>query len=619
MKLRIFISVVLFSAVAVVFALFVRIINLTVFDTAAAYLHETARLYAGTFKIKLNDQFLMLEDQARCFSDVDMTDTNAIRRAILETKRFGEFKRFSVATATGENIGNDGNIVENVGACDYFLEAMQGMSSVSSDVLTDSDGERVMVLAVPVWQGDAVVGVITGTFAYSSLDGIFAVDAFGGDSYSFLVDPSGRILVSSENEKKLCTGDNCLDYLSANGKFKHSELEEMHRIVRQGGSGRLRYAINQNARVLVYTPVQVKDWYVLSVVTEDFINAQRRKITLNTLSVIALIALLFALCALLIALLARKNAEIQKDNRLLMTATENTESFIYEYEIETQVVTFTGGTEFLFGVDIKSLSSSQFDMLEHLIHRAEKGLLYELSDFIKAGDESFSREVRLLRTDGTYAWYRVTAARSKESNRIVGNVTNVNEQVIRELELKEKAETDLLSGLLNKVSMEQYVKECINARRDTLMGAFYIIDLDNFKQVNDRIGHSIGDAAICEAATKLKLVFSERDYIGRIGGDEFCVFLTLRKDMPPNQAVAVIMEKARTLCAILEDDYHGEGAIVQVTASIGLAIFPQQASSYRELFKRADTALYHVKRHGKNGFAVYEDNMKKGSESLFGE
>lgn len=618
MKLRILISAALLAVVAGAFMLYVRITNLVVYDTATKYLQETAQLYAGTFKVKFADQLYMLESQARYFLDVDMTDYAAVKQTILSTKGVGEFKRISVAPTSGMTINSDGHSSGNILLRDFFKGAMRGEQSVSSSVSFDEDGEAVLSLAVPIFQKGMIVGAIIGTLPYTALDEIFSVDTFNGNGYAFLAGSSGKILVDSKNENSLCTGDNWLDFLVEQNALSATALSDIQRDILLSKSGMIRYRIGKERRVLVYVPLGINDWYVLSAATADYIETQQQRIAFNTLLVILIILTAFALCVRLIFVLSKRNASIEKANELFLSTNESAQSFLFEFSIAERSITFTGNTDFIFGEDVHSLPQEQFSRIERRLHKADFAFFNEMRMFIYRHTEQkeFTKEIRILRTDNSYAWFRISANRSEDGKTIVGKVTNVNEQVIRELELKEKAETDLLSGLLNKVSLENHVTERIK-KNDMLMGAFYIIDLDNFKQVNDRIGHSMGDMAICDASAKLKLVFSERDYIARIGGDEFCVFLQLRSNMLPNQITAVITEKARSLCAILEEDYNGEHAVVHVTASIGVSLYPQQAQTYKELFKKADAALYQVKRHGKNDFAIYEDHMGDEGESVY--
>lgn len=622
MKLRIIIFSVFFTILAIVLTLFIRTSVYIVYDTVTDYLQETAQLYAGTFKVKFTDELSVLETQARSFSDLDMTDSAAVARRAAASEAGGEFKSFALSASDGRAFSADGAELPSVSERDFFRSSMRGSSFISAEDTIDSDGERVLTLSVPVKSRGAssakeASGVVFAFLPCSILNKIFSVDTFGGCGFSFLSDGTGKILVASENEKQLSAGDNWAEFLSQNGTLINASVSEILQNASGGSNVAFRFTLGGKQHVGVCAPLNLNGWYVLSGVTAKYINAQQARIMHLMIVVIGIIFITIMACGLLIGLLARKNRQIEKDNELFKTANETSQTFVFEFDIKKQMLFFSGCTDFIFGSNISSLSFSQFFRIEKRLHRAESGFLQDMAAFVAGNKQSFSKEVRLLRADSSFAWFRISGSRSEDGQKIVGKVVNVDDQVIREMELKEKADTDLLSGLLNKTAMQQRIKEKIAEGKDSFIGAFYIIDLDNFKQVNDCIGHSVGDAAICEAATKLKLVFSERDYIARIGGDEYCVFLMLRKNMMPNLAVSVITEKARTLCAILEEDYSDSKHTVHVTASIGVSLFPQQATSYKDLFKRADTALYAVKRNGKNAFAIYEENMKSGTETVY--
>ena len=623
MKHRFLILLALLAVIIFSFFVFQNRISATVYANSATFLEETAVLYAGTFKVKLNDQLFMLESQARYFADVDMDDYNKIKQTIMSTKGVGEFKRIAVANTSGMTINADGKSSGNIMMTDYFKKAMQGTAQVSSNISLDEDGEKVLTLAVPIFQGKKVAGVITGTFSYSILDNIFAVDTFSGSGYSFLVDSTGRILVGSQSKQRLCFSENWLTFLIEHEAVGNLGVNTIRNNIKAKKTDNVRYAIGGEERILVYTPVNMNDWYVLSVVTADYINAQQRKIILLSIALILVVLAVFSAIAFLFYNLIKQNEKIEKDNVRYAVTTQNAQTLVYEYDFERKVIEFTGNSTFLFGENLRELPLDWFNMIEERIHESERNLRAHLRDFIASGESTYSSELRLLAGEDEYVWYRLsgTLIKDKEGGvpvKLIGSVVNVNAQVVHEQELKEMAETDLLSGLLNKVSMEKRVSDWTASNADSV-GAFYMLDLDNFKQVNDKIGHSAGDTAICDAANKLNLVFSEKDFIGRIGGDEFCVFLTLSSSMPQEKIEEIITEKARVLNSILHETYTSGDIAVSVTSSIGISLFPAQATGYKDLFKRADAALYHVKENGKNDFAIFDQNtMKEAGESVYG-
>jgi len=162
-----------------------------------------------------------------------------------------------------------------------------------------------------------------------------------------------------------------------------------------------------------------------------------------------------------------------------------------------------------------------------------------------------------------------------------------------------ESELDKLTELFNKKTMENLCKMKLNTfnenENSNILMAFYIIDLDHFKEVNDLLGHQFGDKVLVEFAKGLKKIFRPNDCIGRFGGDEFVVIV----DSLPN--MEVVIRKAEQIKQIAFN-LSLEGKARFVTASIGIAIAPHNGRDYDSLFASADKAVYHVKNNGKNGY-----------------
>ena len=152
--------------------------------------------------------------------------------------------------------------------------------------------------------------------------------------------------------------------------------------------------------------------------------------------------------------------------------------------------------------------------------------------------------------------------------------------------------------------MERNAQSYLRQEGKNNRAALIIIDLDNFKDVNDNLGHMTGDLAIKDAAKKISLIFSDRDLLSRFGGDEFCVLMCFDENLTKENILNIISSKAGDLVRSLQEDYADENQKICVSASIGISLYPDHGKSYEELFKNADEALYYVKQHGKNGFKV---------------
>lgn len=163
---------------------------------------------------------------------------------------------------------------------------------------------------------------------------------------------------------------------------------------------------------------------------------------------------------------------------------------------------------------------------------------------------------------------------------------------------------DLLTGLPNRALLEDRLDQAITrADRTKQCAALLFIDLDNFKVINDSLGHEIGDKLLIETAERFKTCVREVDTIARPGGDEFTI---LMEGITLTDQVALIAEN---ILNSLAAPYIFEGQELFVTASIGIAIFPNDAADSSELFKCAETTMYHAKDSGRNNYQFYSEKM----------
>lgn len=174
-------------------------------------------------------------------------------------------------------------------------------------------------------------------------------------------------------------------------------------------------------------------------------------------------------------------------------------------------------------------------------------------------------------------------------------------------ELEDKADTDLLTGLNNKLATERKIKEFMAQNPET-QSMLFILDVDNFKKVNDTMGHAFGDEVLRSLGKQIGGIFRASDILGRVGGDEFMVFL---KGIASEDA---ILKEAEKVEAFFKDFQAGEYVKYKATASIGVAIYPQEGADFETLYKAADQGLYKAKKRGKNQLAFYRERTADGAE-----
>ncbi len=181
------------------------------------------------------------------------------------------------------------------------------------------------------------------------------------------------------------------------------------------------------------------------------------------------------------------------------------------------------------------------------------------------------------------------------------NVINRAKYINENKELKNKAETDLLTDLLNKVATEKNIKDYLQHEGREKKSIMFVLDIDNFKKINDTMGHAFGDEVLSTLGKQIKAEFRINDIIGRTGGDEFTIFLKDLKD-----DVTMIREAER-VARFFKNFKVGEYTKYFATASIGAAVYPRDACDFESLYKAADQALYKAKKRGKNQLAFYRD------------
>lgn len=173
------------------------------------------------------------------------------------------------------------------------------------------------------------------------------------------------------------------------------------------------------------------------------------------------------------------------------------------------------------------------------------------------------------------------------------------ENVKRQKELLASARTDGLTGASNKKHAEAEIEDWLEVSPPDMLQAFMMLDIDEFKLVNDQYGHVVGDEALRRVGRLLQEEFRDLDIIGRIGGDEFVVMMKNVRDMD------IVKKRARCLCEEAAQIRIPDARKCRITISIGIACAPENGKSYKELYKRADKALYQTKENGRNGYTVY--------------
>ncbi len=230
--------------------------------------------------------------------------------------------------------------------------------------------------------------------------------------------------------------------------------------------------------------------------------------------------------------------------------------------------------------------------------------------------EMEEKEWTLIRKDGRRTpinlAMRAVASETGGASGFVGIAFDITERRQMLNYVTHLATHDQLTGLLGRALLRDKTVEAVErGRRYGTKVAVFVIDLDQFKRINDSLGHTSGDQILIETANRLQRSVRSTDIVARVGGDEFVVV------MPDITSVTDVEHCASNLVAKLSPEIRVDGQLINVTASVGVCIYPDFATDAKHLLKRADSAMYAAKENGRNQYQIFsEDMLKETSDRL---
>ncbi|MDR2266240.1 MAG: sensor domain-containing diguanylate cyclase [Christensenellaceae bacterium] len=283
---------------------------------------------------------------------------------------------------------------------------------------------------------------------------------------------------------------------------------------------------------------------------------------------------------------------------------EQSDDIVFDYNVRDRILFLNNLFEKKFGykimptTDLRTVLAGDDAITSH--DDAEK-----LIALISSSEVFNELNLRIKKFDGSFIWCKLTSTAiygaDRKPYRLIGKIVDIDVPVKEKEILLEKTLRDSLTGLYNKVTTESVITECLQTSPTDSLYAFVLLDIDNFKYINDNFGHICGDRVLGKIATNISALFRSSDIIGRVGGDEFVVLI---RDLP-NEAHAI--KKTAAMLSSIYSAFSLENEGFTIAASAGIAFFAKHGTTYLELFDKADAAMYKVKNSGKNAYAVYDN------------
>lgn len=289
-----------------------------------------------------------------------------------------------------------------------------------------------------------------------------------------------------------------------------------------------------------------------------------------------------------------------QEQEKLHTIAELSADLVFEYDICNDWMHYSNNRVDIIGQEVITEHYSENIIKSGLIYEDDIPAMKKFCQELKEGKPEIKLELRKKYADGVFHWSSIHAKtlynQEGEPVRVVGTTSNIHERKLREENLRRRSERDSLTNLYNHMTIKTLVDERLQGEEKEAW--LLIMDVDDFKQVNDSQGHLYGNTVLCSFADELNHVFAS-PWIGRIGGDEFCVLAV-------GETKESICEKMELLNRRIRRMYSSEGSEISISSSIGAARYQPENYEYDSLFQQADSALYYVKSHGKSGGQIFD-------------
>jgi diguanylate cyclase (GGDEF)-like protein/PAS domain S-box-containing protein len=405
------------------------------------------------------------------------------------------------------------------------------------------------------------------------------------------------------------------DKTAVGRKFGVPQLGEMIRAGQQTGHYRVKARLDNIERDYIYQRIAGTPFNLnVGIATQDYLGEWWEEVYKSIVMVVVFLAVTTLLTWQILRALRRQeltfealrkaNRTLDAEKHLVNTIVQSSPFAIYTRDKKGIVTAWNKASEQLFGWSADEIIGQSLKS----IPADKQQETEELREKVLGGETILQKEVVRINKSGERFDLSSTLAPLRDANGEIDGylaiATDITERKANEKRIEFLAYRDVLTGLPNRLLLQDRFDQALTyAERNEQKVALLFLDMDNFKTINDSLGHAVGDALLKEVAHRLGECVRETDTISRQGGDEFLIVLP---DMRGADAITPVLLKIREQ---LQLPFEFDGNELSTSVSIGVAIYPDDGRDFETLLKKADTAMYRAKDEGRNSYRFFDEQM----------